>query len=87
MLTGTIVNAAAILAGSLMGMLLTWLANRFSSLLPVGSAALGERLKTIIMQGVALCVLYLGISGSLDGQNTLIAIWSVVLGADRKSVV
>ena len=81
MLTGTIVNAAAILAGSLMGMLLTWLANRFSSLLPVGSAALGERLKTIIMQGVALCVMYLGISGCLEGNNSLIAILSMVIGA------
>ena len=81
MLTGTIVNAAAILAGSLMGMLLTWLANRFSSLLPVGSAALGERLKTIIMQGVALCVMYLGISGCLEGNNSLVAILSMVIGA------
>ena len=81
MLTGTIVNAAAILAGSLMGMLLTWLANRFSSLLPVGSATLGERLKTIIMQGVALCVMYLGISGCLEGNNSLVAILSMVIGA------
>ena len=81
MLTGTIVNAAAIMAGSLLGMLLTWLANRFSALLPVGSVALGERLKTIIMQGVALCVMYLGISGCLEGQNSLIAILSMVIGA------
>ena len=81
MLTGTIVNALAILAGSAAGMLLTWLAGRFSVVLPAGSVKLGERLQTIIMQGVALCVLYLGISGSLDGQNTLIAILSMVLGA------
>ena len=81
MLTGTIVNALAILAGSAAGMLLTWLAGRFSGVLPAGSVKLGERLQTIIMQGVALCVLYLGISGSLDGQNTLIAILSMVLGA------
>ena len=81
MLTGTIVNALAILAGSAAGMLLTWLAGRFSGVLPADSVKLGERLQTIIMQGVALCVLYLGISGSLDGQNTLIAILSMVLGA------
>ena len=81
MLTGTIVNALAILAGSAAGMLLTWLAGRFSGVLPTSSVKLGERLQTIIMQGVALCVLYLGISGSLDGQNTLIAILSMVLGA------
>ena len=81
MLTGTIVNAAAILAGSLLGMLLTWLAGHFSTLLPAGSTLLAERLKTIIMQGVALCVMYLGISGCLEGNNSLIAILSMVLGA------
>ena len=81
MLTGTLVNAAAILIGSLLGMLLTWLAGHFSTLLPAGSTLLAERLKTIIMQGVALCVMYLGISGCLEGNNSLIAILSMVLGA------
>lgn len=81
MLTGTLVNAAAILAGSLLGTLLTWLAGHFSTLLPAGSTLLAERLKTIIMQGVALCVMYLGISGCLEGNNSLIAILSMVLGA------
>ena len=33
------------------------------------------------MQGVALCVLFLGISGCLKGSNSLIAILSMVLGA------
>lgn len=81
MLTGTLVNAAAILVGSLLGMLLTWLAGHFSTLLPAESTLLAERLKTIIMQGVALCVMYLGISGCLEGNNSLIAILSMVLGA------
>lgn len=81
MLTGTIVNTLAVLAGSVAGLLLTWLAGRFAHVLPAGSARLGERLQTIIMQGVALCVMYLGISGSLEGQNSLIAILSMVLGA------
>ena len=81
MLTGTIVNALAILAGSVAGILLSRLAGHFSSVLPASAIKLGERLQTIIMQGVALCVLYLGISGSLEGRNTLIAILSMVLGA------
>lgn len=81
MFTGTIVNVIAILIGSSAGMLLTWGAKHFSGRLPAGNAKLGERLQAIIMQGVALCVLYLGISGSLEGQNTLIAIISMVLGA------
>ena len=81
MLTGTIVNALAILAGSVAGICLSRLAGRFSSVLPAGAIKLGERLQTIIMQGLALCVLYLGISGSLEGQNTLITILSMALGA------
>ncbi len=81
MLTGTIVNALAVLVGSTAGMLLTFLAGRFSAFLPAGSAALGQRLQTIVMQGVALCVLFLGISGCLKGSNSLIAILSMVLGA------
>lgn len=81
MLTGTIVNALAVLAGSAAGMLLTWLAGRFSAILPAGSARLGERLQTIIMQGVALCVLFLGISGSLKGRNSLITILAMVSGS------
>lgn len=81
MLTGTIVNALAVLIGSAAGLLLAFLAKRFSRLLPTGSADLGDRLQTIIMQGLALCTMYIGISGSLKGQNTLIAIISIALGA------
>ena len=81
MLTGTIINALAVLAGSGAGLLLKWLAAHFSSRLPAGSAALGQRLQSIIMNGVALCVLYIGVSGSLKGSNTLTAILSMVAGA------
>lgn len=81
MLTGTIVNALAILAGSMAGLLLTWMVRHFSRFLPSNSAALGERLQTIIMQGVALCILFLGVSGSLKGQNSLVTILSMVIGA------
>ena len=81
MITGSIINALAIVAGSAIGLLLKWLASRFSSILPAGSESLGKRLQDIIMQGVALCVLYIGISGSLKGSNTLVAILSMVLGA------
>ena len=70
-LIGTLVNTLAVLAGSATGLLLAWLAGRFSSVLPAGSIKLGERLQTIIMQGVALCVLFLGISGSLSGPASL----------------
>lgn len=47
----------------------------------VSADGLGGRLQTIIMQGMALCVLYIGVSGCLKGQNTLTAILSIALGA------
>ena len=81
MLTGTIINALAILAGSAVGMGIHALAGRFSAALGAKGVRLGERLQTIVMQGVALCVLYIGVTGSLKGQNTLVAILSMVIGA------
>ena len=81
MLTGTIINALAILAGSAVGLGVHALAGRFSAVLGARGTRLGERLQTIMMQGISLCVLYVGISGSLKGQNTLVAILSMVIGA------
>ena len=81
MLTGTIINTLVILAGSAVGLSIHALAGRFSSALGEKGARLGERLQTLMMQGIALCVLYIGISGSLKGQNTLAAILSMALGA------
>lgn len=81
MLTGTIINALAILAGSAVGMGIHALAGRFSAVLGAKGVRLGDRLQAIVMQGVALCVLYIGVTGSLKGQNTLVAILSMVIGA------
>lgn len=78
MLLGSIVNAGAILAGSGAGLLLKRLTARFSSR---SGGGLGERLQTIVMQGLALCTTCMGISGALKGQNSLITILSIVLGA------
>jgi len=41
---------------------------------------LPEKLSDSIMKGLGLCTLYLGISGSLKGQNSLILIISMVVG-------
>ena len=81
MLTGTIINTLVILAGSAVGLSIHALAGRFSSALGEKGARLGERLQALMMQGIALCVLYIGISGSLKGQNALAAILSMALGA------
>lgn len=63
---GTIVNAAAIVAGGCVGLLLK------KGLPPLISDA--------IMGGVGLVVLYIGVSGALSGENVLIAVLSVVAG-------
>jgi uncharacterized membrane protein YqgA involved in biofilm formation len=64
---GTLVNVAAVIVGSLAGLLL--------------KKGIPEKISDTVMKGVALCVLYIGISGSLVGTNTLVAIISMVLGA------
>ncbi len=64
---GTIVNAAAILAGGAIGLLL--------------KKGLSQRMSDIIMSGLALCVIYIGIDGCLEGANALIPVISIVLGA------
>ncbi|MBQ1804878.1 MAG: DUF554 family protein, partial [Oscillospiraceae bacterium] len=62
MLTGSIVNALGILGGTAVGLLL----GRF----------IPAHMSDAITKGVALCVLYIGISGALAGENALIAILS-----------
>ena len=76
MLTGTIINTLTVLCGALIGTFLRWLTNRFSDIFPKNGEDIENRLEAIIMQGVSLCVLLIGISGSLKGQNTLITILS-----------
>jgi len=64
---GVIVNVITVILGSSIGLL-------FKKGIP-------ERVTTAAMIGLGACTLYIGISGSLVGENTLILIVSVVLGA------
>ena len=64
---GTIVNSIAVIVGCLVGL--------------VVKGRLNEKISTTVMQGLALCTLYIGISGALKGENTLIMILSVAIGA------
>jgi uncharacterized membrane protein YqgA involved in biofilm formation len=63
---GTVVNMIAVLVGALIGLL-------FKKGLP-------ERLGDTLMKGLGLCTLFLGISGSLEGDNSMILIISMVVG-------
>ncbi|GFP76899.1 DUF554 domain-containing protein [Clostridium fungisolvens] len=64
---GTLVNFGAIVIGGILGLLL--------------KGGIPERLSKTIMNGLALCVLYIGISGTLKGDNPLLIIISIAVGA------
>lgn len=64
---GVIVNVITVIVGSAIGLL-------FKKGIP-------ERVSKAAMIGLGACTLYIGISGSLCGENTLIVIAAVVLGA------
>jgi uncharacterized protein len=64
---GTIVNSLTIIVGSIIGL--------------VVKDKMNERISNTIMSGLGLCTIYIGISGSLKIENTLIMIISIALGA------
>lgn len=64
--TGSIVNAMAIIVGTLIGVLIR--------------KGLSDKIKDTVFKGLSLCVLYIGISGVLKGSNTLLIIICIVIG-------
>ena len=64
---GTLVNVATVILGSGLGLLLR--------------KGIPQRLTDSVMKAVALCVIYIGIDGCLEGNKTLVAIVSLALGA------
>ena len=64
---GTLVNSIAIIIGALIGLFL--------------KGRLNERISKTIMEGLALCVIYIGISGALKANNTIVIIISIAIGA------
>ena len=65
-LTGVFVNAATIIIGGLLGIL-------FRKGIP-------EKMNISIMHGLGLCVLFIGISGSLKGDKIIVVILSIIIG-------
>jgi len=64
---GVLFNCLTVIVGSLVGM-------TFSNLIP-------KRVTDAIMTGIGLCTVYIGFSGALKGENTLVLIFSIALGA------
>lgn len=63
---GTIVNTVAVIIGAFIGIGL--------------KKGLPEKMADTLMKGLGLCTLFLGISGSLSGENSLVLIISIVIG-------
>lgn len=63
---GSIVNAAAIVAGGLLGLLL--------------KKGLPERVTGAVMTGLGLVVVYIGIDGALEGRNVLLTTIAIAIG-------
>ena len=63
---GVTVNFLAIASGALVGTLL--------------KKGIPERLTKMVISALSLCVIYIGISGALEGQNTLVLVISMVIG-------
>lgn len=70
---GVIVNVLTVILGSCVGLL-------FKKGIP-------QKVSTAAMTGLGACTLYIGISGSLCGENVLIVIASVVLGVIAGTVL
>ena len=63
---GTLINVAAILAGSALGLLL--------------KRSFRKSIADVVMQGLGLCVVLIGLTGALKTENVLLMILSVVAG-------
>lgn len=64
---GTVVNALAAVVGGLLGALL--------------KKGIPEKVEKLVQTGLALCVFYIGVKGSLSGTNTLLCVLAMVIGA------
>lgn len=64
---GVLVNTITVIVGSCVGLLL--------------KKGIPQRLTSAIMLGIGLCTIYIGIDGMMAGENTLVLIVSMVLGA------
>ena len=70
---GTLINVAAILVGSALGLLL--------------KRSFRQSMADVVMQGLGLCVVLIGLSGALKTGNVLLMILSVVVGGVLGSAI
>ena len=80
-LWGAIVNALAVIGGSSVGLLIHTFALSRKNADGEAKSEMGEKLSSAVMIGVGLCTLLIGIQGAIKGQNTLVTIISMAIGA------
>ncbi len=66
-MVATLVNCGVIIVGCIIGLFI--------------KGGIPERFNKIIMNGLALCAMFIGFSGALEGNNTIITIVSMAVGA------
>ena len=66
-MVATLVNCGVILVGCIIGLFI--------------KGGIPERFNKIIMNGLSLCAMFIGFSGALEGNNTIITIVSMAVGA------
>lgn len=64
---GVIVNSLAVILGSLLGL--------------VFKKGISEKINKAVMVGIGLCIIYIGIDGTLCDANPIVAVISIVAGA------
>lgn len=64
---GVIINCITVIIGSVLGM-------TFKSFIP-------KKVTDGVMVGIGLCTVYIGVNGALSGENTLVLILSMAVGA------
>ena len=70
---GVFVNTGTVLLGSLIGLLL--------------KKGIPEKISSAVMTAIGLCTVYIGISGSLKGSNTIVLIVSMVFGTAAGTLI
>ena len=70
---GTLINVAAILVGSTIGLLL--------------KRSFRQSMADVVMQGLGLCVMLIGFTGAIETDNVLLMILSVVVGGVIGSLI
>ncbi len=70
---GVLINVGTVIIGSLLGELL--------------KKGIPEKVANAVMTAVGVCVIYIGVSGALKGQNALVLILSMAFGTALGSIV